>query len=85
MPHDRQIPNAEECRGKREQGDCHCEGGFLSTGAFEELERDEPRGEEAEKYARDEDVKDEEVGGDQGNHERPPLGLLNGFHGLSSS
>jgi hypothetical protein len=66
-----QTPKRAASEGK--QGDGYGEGSFLGAGAFEELERDEPGGEEAEEYAGNEDVEDEEVGGDQGNHARPPL------------
>jgi hypothetical protein len=74
MPHEGQIPNAEESCGEWEQGNGDGEGSFLGAGAFEEFERDEPGAEEAEKYTGDEDVEDEEAGSNEGNHERPPAG-----------
>ena len=84
VPHDWQIPNAEESRGEGKKGDGDGEGGFLRAGAFEELEGYEPGAEEAEKYAGDEDVENEKAGGNEGNHERPPAALVCGFGWLDS-
>ena len=65
MAKDGCVPDAGEGEGKRNQRDGNGESGFLSAGALEELEADKERAGEAENGARDEDVEDEEVGGDE--------------------
>src|SRR5271155_1947572 len=85
MSHDRQIPHAEQSYCEWHQGYGYGKRGFLGARAFEKLERDEPGGEKTKQDAGNEDVKDEEVGSDQGNHDGPPLALLNGFRGLRPS
>jgi len=85
MSHDRQVPNAEESDCERDQGNGYGKGSFLSARAFEQLERNKPGSEKTKEDAWNEDVKDEEVGRYQGNHEGPPLALLNGFRGLGPS